>query len=113
MWTHGDFAALVGLGDPNAALTEVSVPHRQLRPGLTHFPVAHVKRDNISAVPRREAAHTRGGVHDAAALPLTDMDLQRPKAALIQNKGAYLVVVVVPVKSSSRTNFSVFQQLTV
>lgn len=93
---HRDFASLVGLGDADAALAQVSVPHGQARSGLTHLAVAHVESHDIAAVPRREAARARGGVHDAAALPLTDVDLERPCGALVKDKGAYLVVVVVP-----------------
>lgn len=108
IFTHSDFASLVGLCDPNAALTQVSVLHSQLRLGFTHFPTAHVKSNNISPVPRHESTHTRGGMHNAAALPLTDVDLERPKAALIQDKGAYLGVVIVSVWCKNEKESSSF-----
>lgn len=95
--SHRDFASLVGLGNADAALAQVSVLHRQVRFGFAHFSVAHVKSDHVAAVPRHETAHARGGVHHAAALPLTDVDLKRPDAALIQNEGADLVILIASV----------------
>lgn len=87
---------MVGLGDPNAAPARVSALHPQLRLGFTHLPVAHVKSENVAAVPRRKATHAGGGVHQAAAFPLTDVDLKRPESALIKNKSADLIVLVEP-----------------
>ena len=95
--SHRDFASLVGLGDANATFAQVSVLHRQVRFGFTQFTAAHVKSNNIAAIPHHEAAHTRGGVDQAATLPLTYMDLKWPQAALIEHKGAYLVVFISPV----------------
>lgn len=95
---HRDFAALVGLCDANAALGQVSVLQRQVRFGFTHFSVAHVKSDDIAAVPHHESTHTRGGVHHTATLPLTNMDLKGPQSALIEDKSADLVVLIGPVK---------------
>lgn len=102
---HRDFASLEGLRDADAALAQVSVLHRQVRFGFTHLSVAHVKSDDITAVPHHEAAHTRGDVHHAAALPLTNVDLKRPQNALIENKGADLVVLIVPVNKQRKTLF--------
>ena len=34
----------------------------------------------------------------AAALPLADVDLERPEGAPVQDKGAYLVALIVPLK---------------
>lgn len=94
--THSDFASLVGLCDLDVVLAKVSALHRQLRLSFAHFPFAHVKGDDVAAVPRHEAAHAGGGVHQAATLPLTDVDLKWPEAALVEDKGSYLIVLVVP-----------------
>lgn len=79
-----------------------------MRLGFTHFPIAHVKSNYVAAIPRYEAAHTRGGVHQTAALPLTDMDRKRPEVALIENKGTYLVVLIMPVGKHKRTFIDFF-----
>lgn len=101
--THSDFAPLVGLCDPNTTPAQVSVHHWQMRFSFTHFSIAHVKSDNITAVPRHKSAHTRGSVHHAAALPLTDVDLKRPESAFIQNERSYLVVLIAPVNKQRKT----------
>lgn len=103
--THRDFASLVGLRDPDAVSARVSALHPQLRLGLTHHSVAHVQGHRITAVPRHHAADAGRRMHQAAALPLADVDLQRPEAALVENKGSYLVVLVVP----ERKNRNEFQ----
>lgn len=95
--THCDFTSLVGLQDPDAALTQVSVFHRQVRPGFTHFSVAHVESDDITTVPDHEATHTGGSVDQAATLPLTNVDLKGPQCAFVQNKGPDVAAVIVSV----------------
>ena len=87
---------MVGFRDPNGALVQVSVLHRQVRLGVTHFPAAHVESDNVTTVPHHETTHAGGSVHQAATLPLTDMDLKRPETALVEYKGANLIVLIVP-----------------
>lgn len=95
--THSDFASLVGLRDPDAALAQVSVLHGELRLGFPHFPVAHVKSNDIATVPRHKAADARGSMQHAAALPLTYVHLKLPESAFKQDKGAYMVALIVPV----------------
>lgn len=101
--THSDFASFVGLTDLKAVLYSfrVSALHRQTGLRLAHLAVTHVKRDNVAGVPRRKSTHTGGGVDQAATFPLTDMDLKGPKVTLVENKGAYLIILVV----SGKTRF--------
>lgn len=104
--THSDFASLVRLSDPYTALILVYALYRQMRHCFAHLTVAHVKRDNAASVPRHKTTHTRGGVYQAATLPLTDMNLKGPKVTLVENKGAYVIIFIEPEKTVKKIFFT-------
>lgn len=101
---HCDFASLVGLGDPNGIPARPSaLLHREVGSALPQFPTTHVKGDHLTtaAVPCREAARTGSSVYNTATLPLTDVDLQLPRATLVQDKCPHLIVLIASERGNS------------
>lgn len=58
MITYSDFTALVAFCDANATFNQVSTLRQKPRPCLSPQPVTHVKGNDITSIPGREATDT-------------------------------------------------------
>lgn len=89
----------MGLQYPDPTpLTVTEVLKIKLWPRFLRLPIAHVKDGKLVPLSHYNAAVTCNGVVSTAAVPLARMDFEFPGEALVKDKCASLVVLVMPEK---------------